>query len=139
MINALSCTSLSDVCVSMYRSENLDIDVYSSQSINSLSFDIIDMNATFAQIQKHFNINVEVNVTFNDKIFRKQLIKLQKLHKNESCRWWKIFLLDKITKISIYVDIYANCSSKTMKLLKINHFNRVRFEAINYVRHFLTK
>jgi hypothetical protein len=44
------------------------------------------MNATFAQIQEHFNINVEVNITFNDKIFRKYVIELQKLHKNESCR-----------------------------------------------------
>ncbi len=86
MIDALSCTSLNDVCVSMYRFKDFDIDVYSSQSVNSLSFDIIDMNATFAQIQKHFDINVEMNVTFNDKTFRKQLIELQKLHKNESCR-----------------------------------------------------
>jgi hypothetical protein len=136
MIDALSCTSLNDVCVSMYRFRNFDIDVYSSQSINFFSFDIIDMNATFAQLQEHFDINVEVNVTFNDKIFRKQLIEMQKLHKDESCRWWKKFLLDKITKISIYVDIYANCSSKTMKLLKIDHFNRAQFEALNYVRHF---
>jgi hypothetical protein len=135
MIDALSCTSLNDVCVNMYRSRNLDTDVYSSQSINSFSFDIIDMNATFAQIQEHFDINVEMNVTFNDKTFRRQLIELQKLHKNESCRWWKKFLLDKITKVSTYVDIYANCSSETMKLLKIDHFNRVQFEALNYVRH----
>ncbi len=86
MIDALSCTSLNDVCVSMYRFRNFDIDVYSSQSINFFSFDIIDMNATFAQLQEHFDINVEVNVTFNDKIFRKQLIEMQKLHKDESCR-----------------------------------------------------
>jgi hypothetical protein len=39
-------------------------------------------------------------------------------------------------KILIYVDIYANCSSKTMKLLKIDHFNRVQFKTLNYVRHF---
>jgi hypothetical protein len=97
------------------------------------------MNATFAQIQEYFDINVEVNVTFNDKTFRRQLIELQKLHKNESCRWWKKFLLDKITKISIYVDIYTNCSSKTMKLFRIDHFNRAQFEALNYVRFFFNE
>jgi hypothetical protein len=86
MINALSCTSLSDVCVSMYRSNDFDIEVYSSQSINSLLYDVIDMNATFERNQEHLIIDGEVNVVFNDKTFRRQLIELQKLHEDESCR-----------------------------------------------------
>ncbi len=81
------CTSLNDVCVNMYRFRNLEIEIYSSQSINSLLFDIINMNAIFERIQKRLIINVEMNVIFNDKIFQKQLIELQKLHKNEFYRW----------------------------------------------------
>ncbi len=79
MIDALSCTSLNDVCVDMYRFKNFDIDVYSSQSINFFSFNIIDMNATFAQIQEHFDINVEVNVIFNDKNFSKTIDRITKI------------------------------------------------------------
>ncbi len=76
-----------------------------------------------------------MNVVANDKIFRRQLIELQKLHKKEFYHWEKKYLLDKIITISTHVDIYEHCSSKIMTFLKTNHFNETQFEAMNYVRH----
>jgi hypothetical protein len=50
IIDAFSCTSLKNVCVSMYRFKNFEIEAYSTQTINALSCDIVDMNTTFRRI-----------------------------------------------------------------------------------------
>jgi hypothetical protein len=89
IIDVFSCTSLKNVCVNMYRFRDFEIEAYSTQTINALSCNIVDINTTFQRVQRHFCENVEVNVVANDKIFRRQFIELQKLHKEESCRWWK--------------------------------------------------
>jgi hypothetical protein len=123
IINILSCSSQKDVCISLIRSINSDIEIFLSQTINFMSCDIIDMNATFQLMSRHLSHLIELNVLTNSKTFKRQIVKLQKLFRDEQCRWWKNFLVDKIMSMLTRFNIYEKCFVEVMNLLKTNHFN----------------
>ncbi len=139
IINILSCTSQEDVCISLIRSINSDIEVLLSQTINFMSCDIIDMNATFQLMSRHFSHLIELNVLTNSKTFKRQIVRLQKLFRDEQCRWWKNFLVDKIMSMLTRFNIYEKCSVETMNLLKTNHFNDDQRQTLNYVKVLLNE
>ena len=91
MIEILSCASMKNFCIIMFRSKNFEIKIYLNRIVNALFYDMMNLNETFRQISRHFNHFVKSFVMINDKTFVRQIINLNKLYKKKYTRNEKKF------------------------------------------------
>jgi hypothetical protein len=134
VIDTLPCTPQGDVCISLIRPVNPDTGVPLSQAVNSMSCDIIGMDAAFQLVSRHPSHLVGLDVLTNSKTFKRQIVGLQKLFRDEQCRWWKNFLVGKTMSVLTRSNIYEKCSAEAMSLLKTDHFNDDQRQALDYVK-----
>ena len=87
IIETLSCASMNDVCIIMFKFKNFETKIYFIQSVNAFFYDIMNLNEIFRQIFRHFNHAVNVSITVNDKTFARQIKGLSKLFKKQTCAW----------------------------------------------------
>ena len=98
IIKILSCASMKNFCIIMFKSRNFETEIYSNWIVNVLFYDIMNLNETFRQISRYFNHFVKIFVTINDKTFVRQIINLNKLYKKKHARDEKNFFLIKSWK-----------------------------------------
>lgn len=134
VIDTLPCTPQGDICISMCRPRDSKSGEYSSEDVNPMPYDIASSEAAFRLVSRHLSHAVHVDILTNTETFKRQIVGLNKLFKEESCRWWKEFLLGKTMNVLTHSNIYSKCPSGVLDLIPTEHFNTGQNRALEYVQ-----
>jgi hypothetical protein len=134
VIDTLPCAPQGDICISMCRPKDPESGEYSTENLNPMPYDIGSLEAAFQLVSRHPYQAVHVDILTSTKTFRRQIVWLSKLFREESCRWWKEFLLGKTMNVLTHSKIYSKCSSKAVDLVPTEHFNTGQHRALEYVQ-----
>lgn len=78
--------------------------------------------------------HVGVKCDLSKKTFQRELVGINKLYRAQSS-WWRSMLLGKDMTCRANSDIYENCHSKAMALLKTEELNEIQQQGVQYLRN----